>query len=160
MQKIIILLIIALSVMMMQSVCFADCSDIANTIDYLDGDRNFPLTGSYGGCFEYTDLDSCQIIEDEDELQFSVGYIVKTVHNKNGSYKVRYFKWQRTEDARPQFRNDADEDWNVIPELDRPISSAGDAKTYHIMEYRMFKTAYEYLIGTSINAFETPKYLR
>lgn len=152
MQKIIILLIIALSVMMMQSVCFADSSDRTTTIDYLDGDRNFPLTGSYGGRLEYTDLESCQIIKDEDELQFSVGYIVKTVHDKNGSYKVRYFKWQRTEDAKPQFRNDADDEWTVIPEPDRPISRAGDAKSYHIMEYRMFKTAYEYLFSCSETA--------
>ena len=160
MRKKAILLFFILAVMTLQSVCFADGSDRPPMIDYLDGDRNFPLTGSYGGRLEYTDLESCQIIEDEDELQFSVGYIVKIVHDKNGSYKVRYFKWQRTEDARPQFRNDVDEDWTVIPELDRPVSSAGDAKTYHIMEYWMFKTAYEYLIGTSINAFETPKYLR
>jgi hypothetical protein len=141
-----------LAVMLMQSVCFADCSDIANTIDYLDGDCNFPLTGSYGGRLEYTALDSCQIIEDGDELQFSVGYIVKTVHDKNGSYKVRYFKWQRTGDARPQFRNDADDEWTVIPEPDRHISRAGDAKTYHIMEYRMFKTACEYLFSCSETA--------
>ena len=152
MRKKIILLVFALSVMMMQSVCFADGSDRPPMIDYLDGDRNFPLTGSYGGRLEYTDLDSCQIIEDGDELQFSVGYIVKTVHDKNGSYKVRYFKWQRTGDARPQFRNDADDEWTVIPEPDSPISRAGDAKTYHIMEYRMFKAAYEYLFSCSETA--------
>ncbi len=152
MRKQIIILLFACSVMMIQGMCFADCSDIANTIDYLDGDCNFPLTGSYGGCFEYTDLDSCQIIEDEDELQFSVGYIAKNVHDKNGSYKVRYFKWQRTEDARPQFRNDADDEWTVIPEPDSPISRAGDAKTYLIMEYRMFKAAYEYLFSCSETA--------
>ena len=95
-----VILVFALVVMLMQSVCLADCSETKNATDFLDGDRNFPLTSSYGGCFEYTDLDSCQIIEDDEELQFSVGYIVKTVHNKKGSYKVRYFKWQRTEEAR------------------------------------------------------------
>ena len=152
MRKKAILLFFILAVIMMQSECFADGSDRTTTSDYLDGDRNFPLTGSYGGRLEYTDLDSCQIIEDGDELQFSGGYIVKTVHDKNGSYKVRYFKWQRTGDARPQFRNDADDEWTVIPEPDRPISRAGDAKTYHIMEYRMFKAAYEYLFSCSETA--------
>lgn len=147
-----VLLVFALAVMLVQSVCFADGSDMANTVDYLDGDRNYPLTSSYGGCFEYTDLDSCQIIEDEDEVQFSVGYIVKTVHNRNGSYKVRYFRWQKTEDARPQFRNSIDDEWTVIPEPDRPISRASDAKTYHIIEYRMFKAAYEYLFSCSETA--------
>ena len=145
MLKKVALSVFAMAVMVMQSICLADYAETKTTNDFLNGDHNYPLTSSYGGCFEYTDLASCQIIEDEEELQFSVGYIAKSVHNRDGSYKVRYFRWQKSEDARPQFRNSIDDGWTVIPEPDRPISRTSDAKTYHIIEYRMFKTAYEYL---------------
>ncbi len=143
-----VLLLFAMAVMVMQSICLADCAETKTTNDFLNGYHKYPLTSSYGGYFEYTDLESCQITEEDKELQFSVGYIAKSVHDREGSYKVRYFKWQRTEDARPKFRNSIDDEWTVIPEPDRPISCVSDAKTYHIIEYRMFKTAYEYLFNS------------
>ena len=36
--------------------------------EYLNGDPNFPLTGGYRNFWEYTDLSSCTIAEENDDI--------------------------------------------------------------------------------------------
>ena len=122
--------------------------------EYLNGDPNFPLTGGYRNFWEYTDLSSCTIAEENDEYyKLAVGY-VRVSRKEQNPYRVRYFRYYKDDATRPQYYDDNNEQWISLP----PFKSNSEAnipfqpyrQQYHPDHFNMLRAACREIFGIEL----------
>ncbi len=88
----------------------------ANAEKYLNDDLNYPMTGGHGDYYEYTDLNSMQIIDETDSYyDLTVGYIIVSNKDLDNPYRVRTFRYWKDGVTRPQFYSRYLGSWQDIP---------------------------------------------
>ena len=120
---------------------------------YLNGDPNFPLTGGHANFWEYTDLSSCTIAEENDEYyKLAVGY-VRVSRKEQNPYRVRYFLYYKDGATRPQYYDDNGW-WISLP----PLKSMSEAnlpfqpyrQKYHPDQFHMLRAACREIFGIEL----------
>lgn len=129
---------------------------------YLNDDPNFPLTGGHFDYFEYTDLSSCTVTEENEQYYaISVGYAVQCKKLGN-PYRIRSFRYWKDGETRPQYYNEDKNEWITIPVLTPELvkefrsnpknqSIAAYNARFHPKEFFMLRAALRQLWGISLD---------
>ncbi len=103
----------------------------ANATVYLNDDPNFPLTGGHGDYYEYTDLSSCQVVEETDQYyDIAVGYYIISDKQLDDPYRIRRFRYWKDSFVRPQFYSYYREVW-----IDIPSQNTEDVNAFRSMNH-------------------------